>query len=524
MRISGLFLALLVLSLVALPGCDSGSPGGEGDPPPGAESVTVSAEAVNESGTRIDTAAIIFDGTQVGTGYAEETYEQDPDGTVTIEADATGLVSADSSVGLGSDHNLELTLREELPDEATISFSNTTVDSDSSASGTWTWSDEQIADGVASGEHTVPGSEQSRQLCVEEGEFFLQTCREITPNQDRSVELEIQRKQVTVTVTPVDSTGAVRPETVTKVYEPNQSDSSEINGEKSTQLPKRSGDRELFSDLITKEPDSDKRDRFQATDTFSADENVSLKVVLVKLDACSDGIDNEANGGDGLIDEEDPGCANDAGTGYDPDDDNENHYSSQITVGVVHDDSTFVSGQKSQRSVKIWSSDLPESVTVAIGEIPLWIENKRLAVSKQHFLMEIQSAEFGPNGCTNDYTASQQSEVVADPDTATGFAVNRVYGLTRDAFDGGRCYKLKAHKAEPYGGSENKGLFSVGLEEIRSSALRWFFEDDHPDLQGNSKVLQLSQLTTLKTGECRSVEDGKICKDISGKTLPQMKH
>jgi len=55
-----------------------------------------------------------------------------------------------------------------------------------------------------------------------------------------------------------------------------------------------------------------------------------------------------------------------------------------------------------------------------------------------------------------DYTTSQESEIVADPDTATGFRVNRAHGLRR--FKGGRFYRLVMEKAEPLGDPENIAL------------------------------------------------------------------
>ncbi|MCS4119375.1 hypothetical protein GGP60_003073 [Salinibacter ruber] len=525
MRISAPFFVLLVFSLVALPGCDSGGPGGEDEPPdptdpsPSTDSVTVSAEAISESGSRIDTAAIAFDGTEVGTGYAEKTYEEDSSETVTVEADADGLVAADSSVGLGSDHNLELTLPEELPDEVTLSFSSVTADADSSAAGTWTWNGEEIASGEASGTHDVSGSDQPGELCFEEGEFFLPACRELTPNQDRSVELEVQRKEVTVSVTPEDSTGSIRSGAATKIYEPRRADSVTIEGEGAATLPKRSGTRDVFSDLITEEPDTDKLDRYLSdTSSVAADRDVSITTNLTKLPACSDGIDND---GDGFADKADVRACETLDGEYDSQDDNEILKAVKRGTSVVFDDSTFVSGKNNEQVARIRSASnpMPPSAQAAKGEVEVFIEVKQSAdTSGEDYAIHIKA---GPSN--DNLTKSDTTEVVLDDDSRDGWYFLEAVGIQGSVFRDGPHYAVYAWDdtkalGEPPEDDGVRVYFFAEQQKIRSHSITYVYEpEDVPDSKQNT-AFQQGQPTTLESGECvdRSKTD-TVCRVPAGR-------
>lgn len=517
----------ILFSLLALSGCDSSGPGGGNNPPSSADSVTVAAEAINESGERIDTAAITFDGTQVGTGFAERTYEENPDQIVDIEADAEGLIAADSSVGLGSDHSLELTLREELPDEATISFFNITTDADSSVAGTWTWNDEQIASDVSSGSHTVSGSNAAGTLCYAENEYFLQECREVIPNQETvPVELEVQRKQVTVSVTPVDSTGTVRPETVTKVYEPYRSDSSKIEGEGSVELPARSDERELFSDLITEEPDSDKLDRYRS-DTIAVlgAKSVDKQIAVDRLvPACNDLLDNDR---DGKTDKEDTGCT-DADGNYEPGDNNEVLNGTIVVVGRYYDNPTYVSSAEEERVAEIRpaTNPLPTSITVAKGAVGFGIKVKVTEdTTGEDFAIHLRTGE-----SNNKLTVESTSEVVVDQDTSDGWVFKPVYGFDRSTFVDGSHYAAYIwHGTEARGGGFGDGNDRVhvylGKKPSRPYRISWAYEPEEVPNNQKSESLHnqtVKEITTLINGECRKVNaTDKICKnpDWAGKLV-----
>jgi len=436
--------------------------------------------------------------------------------------DTTGNFTAEVVVsdGDGSDTDeASVNALKELPETITVTFENVAADGDSLITGTVTWEDSVVAEDIRSAEVTIPASRDEGRLCFQESDLFNQACLALTPTSNISETQEIlaDRKTVKLTVIPDPPYGDPGQTDVT-VYEPFDADSTEFTGENTVDLAKRKGGltREVTSGLITNDPeDESKLDRLTADTTVTANGDVDLTVEPKKLLACSDEIDSD---GDGSVDTEDRGCSNDAGTGYDPTDDNETSYLFRRSVARYFNDSTFVSGAENQRTAEIDPDYFPESITVAIGEVRLWIENKRLAdTSKQDFRMKVLSGE-----SSGDYTSSQISEVVADPDTTTGWKLNRVYGLTR--FDGGRVYKLVAKKAEPFGNSENIEIFFAEKQNSRAHAWEYFFEKDHPDLQDGSSSaktagISKSKFATLENGECIDVSEADtVCKNAAQRT------
>jgi hypothetical protein len=488
------------------------------DPPPTADSVTVSAEAVTDDGSRIDSAAIAFDGTEAGTGYAEKTYEKDADQSVLVSASEDDYVNTETSIDLGADQNISLEMLEELPETVTVPFENVAADGDTLITGTITWEDSVVAEDVMSADVEIPASRNTGKLCTEESDLFAETCISVTPTSDfpEVQEISVQRKTVELAVIPDPPYGDPA-ETDVTVYEPFQADSTKFTGESTVELAKRKNglSRQVATDLITDDPDKDgSLDRLIADTTVAANINVDLTVEPEKLLACSDEIDND---GDGSVDADDLGCADNAGTGYDPEDDNETHYLFRRSTAVYFDDSTYVSGHPDERTVEVVESDFPESITVAIGEVRFWIENKRLAdTSKQHFRMSVLSGTD-----RGDYTASQESEVVADPDTATGFRILRVHGLTR--FEGGRWYKLVAKKAEPFGAPKNMAAFFLKKQNSRGHFWEYFFEKDHPKLNDSKSQVLGINAAALKNGQCRSTAKGELCKNLGSRKPPWQK-
>jgi len=521
-EVQSVFCLVFCLFLVVT-ACDSG--GGMDDdppeePPPTTDSVTVSAEATDTDGSRIDTAKIMFDGTRIGTGFAEQTFAEDAQRSIDVKADADGLIAADTSVGLGSDHDLSLSLRKQLPEEVTLSFSNTAANADSSAAGTWTWKGEEIASGIVSGSHTVSGSEEAGTLCFQEGKFFLQACAELTPDQNRSVELEIQRKQVTVSVTPVDSNKAVRTEATTTIYEPFRSDSTALDGNASAELPKRSGDRMLVSDWITEEPNSSKLDRWRSdTIHVSAGEDADREIALNQLiPACSDGIDND---GDDAVDRaEGPACT-DLDGNYDPADDNEILKRFSRATGRLFDDSVSVSKKVGERSAEIASASnpFPWSVTVAKGEI-----KHRMEVQRSDSITNQSHATHLKTGASNDnLTVAKTSEVTADADTANGFVLIRVHGIDRSFFADGPHYAVYGwHGCKVRGNcgsieGTGKFYYFAELENSRGHSWSYIFEpEDVPDNKQQPPQLKAGT-ATFESNECRQVsKTDTVCRIPAG--------
>jgi hypothetical protein len=408
---------------------------------------------------------------------------------------------------------------EELPETVTVPFENVAADGDSLVTGTVTWEDSVVAEDVRSAEVAIPASRNTGELCTEESELFNEGCISVTPTSDISEmqAISVQRKLVELTVIPDPPYGDPA-ETDVTVYEPFMADSTKFTGEKTIELAKRKDGliREVKTDLITDDPDKSNRlDRLTADTTVTANSDVEFSAQPTLLPACSDDINSDQD--PFMKDTNEPGCYNHEGAEYNPDDDNELHSLRQRLTGVNFDDSTFVSGHPDEQSVEIWESDFPESIAVANGQVDVRFRNKRMKdVSKQSFRVKIESKK-----CSADeYPYSQESNKVADPDTADSWRATPVHGLTRF---GGRCYKVIFKKAKPFGGPENIVPHFLPNEDKTSGlhSLAYYYEPDHPDLQDeNGKMAGMN--TAPKSGQCRKLPKGRICTNVAIEDLPPL--
>lgn len=263
------------------------------DPPPTTDSVTVSAEAVTDDGSRIDSAAIAFDGTEAGTGYAEKTYETDADRSVLVSASEDDYVNTETSIDLGADQNISLEMLEELLETVTVPVENVAADGDSLVTGTVTWEDSVVAEDVRSAEVEIPASRDEGQLCVQENSLFNEGCISLTPTSDISQvqEISVERKTVEVTVTPDPPYGDPA-ETDVTIYEPFMADSVKFTGENTVELAKWKDGlvRQVATDLITDDPEkSGNLDRLVADTTVTANSDVELSTqptLLPRAIAC----------------------------------------------------------------------------------------------------------------------------------------------------------------------------------------------------------------------------------------------
>jgi len=309
-------------------------------------------------------------------------------------------------------------------------------------------------------------------------------------------------------------------ETDVTVYEPFRSDSTKFTGGNTVELPKRSDGlvRQVATDLITGDPDKDNRlDRLTADTSVLAHADVELSAQPSLVPACSDGINSDQD--PFVKDTNEPGCAQNDGFGYNPDDDNEIHVFYSRTTGHYFDDSTFVSSTAGERTAQIRKANnaLPQSVTVAIGEINFAVEAKRsVDVSDQEFAIHIKSGDSNDN-----LTVAKTSEVVADPDTADSWSIFSVYGINRTFFANGPHYAVFAWhgtkaRGEPPADGDDAVYFYLEIENARLHSIAYYYEPDHPDLQdglSSAKTARLrrNDFATLDNGECVDIFGGTAC-------------
>jgi hypothetical protein len=495
-----------------LAACDNGG-GMDDDPPPTTDSVTVSAEAVTDDGSRIDSAAIAFDGTEAGTGYAEKTYEKGADRSVSVSASEDDYVNTETSIDLGADRDVSLEMLEELPETVTVPVENVAADGDSLVTGTVTWEDSVVAEDVRSAEVAVPASRNTGKLCTKESDLFAKGCKTLTPTSDISQvqEISVQRKTVTYTIDPEVPHGDL------SAVEVSVSGSKVSEGFGSVDVAKLSEgkDRLVSGNLETADQDnSNKIDRLYADTTVSSFRNVDLTLTLSRLDACSDEIDND---GDGFADKSDTRACTDLDGNYDPQDDNEILKGFLRGISRVFDDSTFVSAEEGERTAKISSanSPLPWSVTVAKGKIKHAIEMKMSdSIPDQDHATHIKS------GSSNDnLTVEKTSDIVEDSDTANSFVWKRVHGINRSFFADGPYFATygwhgsKARGESP--SSDGKFYYYAELENSRGHSWSYAYEpEDVPDEKAKSVSSAAStQSATLKPGECMRVSPtDEVCR------------
>ena len=498
-----------------LAACDNGG-GMDDDPPPSTtDSVTVSAEAVTDDGSRIDSAAIAFDGTEAGTGYAEKTYEKDADRSVSVSASEDDYVNTETSIDLGADQNISLEMLEELPETVTVPFENVAADGDTLITGTVMWDDSVVAEDVRSAEVAIPASRDTGELCVQESDLFHAGCTSVTPTSDFSEVQAItaERKTVTYTINPDVPYGEQ------SAVDVSVSGSKVFEGSGSVDVPKLSAskNRLVSGNLETADQDnSSKVDRLYADTTVSSFENIELTLTLSRLDACSDHIDND---GDGFADKAETRACTDLDENYDPHDDNEVLKGTTLIIGRYFGSQKYVSSAEGERETKINKANnpLPWSITVAKGEVGFAIEAD---MHGNAFAMH-----FDTGGSNDNLTVEDTSDIAVGQDTSDGFVLKPVTGIDRSTFADGPYWALSAWddskaNGDPPGGGVDRVDFYKGQQNSRLHRISWAYEEeDVPEdkIKSTASVLSAQSATLTKPGECEKVSPtDEVCRVPAG--------
>ena len=438
--------------------------------------------------------------------------------------DTSGDYRAEVAVGdskQSDTDNVSITALKELPETVTVPFENVAADGDSLVTGTVTWEDSVVAEGVRSAEVTIPASRNQGQLCTQESDLFAESCKTLTPTSDFSEtqSIAVQRKSVKVTVTPDPPYGDPA-ETDVTVYEPFMADSTKFTGENTVELAKRKTGltRQIVTDLITDDPDKNGRlDRLTGDTTITAHADVKLSAQPSLTPACSDGINSDQD--PFVKDTNEPGCAQNDGFEYNPDDDDEVHAYARRTTGINFADTALVSSKNSERTALLRENNnpFPQSITVANGPISAGVEVQRSdTVSGQGFTMRIKS------GDQDDLFNSKRADSVVDQDTLDGRAIIPVTGIDRSHF-AGRYYALYIDhidevQGKPNGNGDDWVIIGRSFESSGSwiHYFGWYYEPDHPNLNDGSssaKIAGLSQseFATLDNGECVDISGGTAC-------------
>ena len=441
----------------------------------------------------------------------------DPSFVPDTSGDFTAEVEVSDGSGSDADNTVVRALKQ-LPETVTVPVENVAADGDSLVTGTVTWEDSVVAEDIRSAEVAIPASRNTGELCTEESELFNEGCISLTPTSDISEvqTISVQRKSVTYTISPDVPYGEQ------SAVDVSVSGSQVFEGSGSVDVPKLSASksRVVSGNLETADQDnSSKVDRLYADTTVSGFENINLTLVLSRLDACSDEIDND---GDGFADKSDTRACTDLDSNYDLEDDNEVLKGVQIGIGRVFDDSTFVSKESGERVAKISSANnpLPWSVTVAKGEI-----RHRMEMQLSDSIPDQDHATHIKSGSSNDnLTVEKTSDIVKDADTANGFVLKRVHGIDRTFFADGPYYAVygwhcsKARGDPPSSGG--KFYYYAELENSRGHSWSYVYEpEDVPDdkAKSTSSTTTTQSAILKKPGECVKVPPtDEICRIPAG--------
>ena len=530
-----IFAVLLIFTLFCLVSCGDG-PGPDPDPPennaPTASAGANTTSAIVGDTVRLDASGssdpdsdeLKFNWTLDRPSGSNTTLSSPtavnpwfvPDTATTSNEDysAEVTVTEDTEDGLSDTDQVTVTAQKQLPETVTVPVENVAADGDSLITGTVTWKDSVVAEDVRSSEVAVPASRETGELCTEESDLFAEGCISVTPTSDISEmqEISVERKTVTYTINPDVPYGEQSAVAVSV------SGSKVFEGSGSVDVPKLSASksRVVSGNLETADQDNNSKiDRLYADTTVSSFENIDLTLALSRLDACSDGIDND---GDEFADESDTRACTDLDDNYDPEDDNEVLIGRTIVVGRYYDETKFVSSAEGERKTRLRGAinPLDPSVTVAKGPVDFALEVK----VTEDTTGEDYTVHLNTGGSSDNLTVKSTGNIVVDQDTADGWVLKPIKGFDRTSFADGPHYAIylwhgTEARGESFGDGKDRVYAYKGKKASRLYRMAWSFEpEDVPDDKAKPfKPNIMDQIATLGYDECLNTSSiDEICR------------
>lgn len=341
--------------------------------------------------------------------------------------------------------------------------------------------------------------------------YFKTASKKLQPAANQRIEFGLERKSVELTITPKRTNGVVLDSAESRISW--RSNSMTVFGDTTVVLPMGEGQRTVRTTLITEHPErSEDLLRYDPQNKkVSADESVTLTVIMERLLGCDDGITND---GDDLVDADDPGCWNQQGE-YTPDDDNEGHVFAQyigISGGEGAEGTNVVSSAESQREFYYPDTDrvirIREAIMHAV-DVGVTVETERDSTQAD----ETFAAKLKCGPSDNNLDNTNTSGIVPDNQQQYGWGFTPIPGIETYFFaTGGNCRIIWQHgtlvRGEPTGDGNDDVFFLKPDDTQRSLVISYFVQEED---FGNDKSQALTQAGDKK---CQLTGYGKTCRKV----------
>ena len=458
--------------------------------------VTVTTRTEDKSGNILDDGLITYDDKQVGDdGTAEKDFEK-ADTDLAVSAEANNRVSQDTTVTLTDSHEITLVLPEDTPESVSVEYRPVDADGDVLAEA----SVRTTSDISGTGNFTTPhpyGTDAETATGTlsgyEDGSADFTPDRDLTGSDAVVIELAEKTRSVTVEASSLEDDMALSSQIELLV-----ADSVYTTGESPLTAEVPESVDELTASAAEHEQD---KELYADTSATFAAEDAPVTLSQRRVLHCVNGLDND---GDGLVgvwtdedendiptegDSGDPGCTSES-------DESEKHrVFIRTSSGAGFRDTSFVSSHPDNWESSSASSDFPEHITLAVGNIFLSSDVK------------ISSAEDGESFTWRfSFGANTNiAEIAEDDPSVDGWYSPEILGIKpswfSDSTDGEMTVLHKAFVNDNPGDGNDDVIFGHP-ERWGETVTSWVYEPDHPALSGSSQP----QAVSAQTGKHSEVE------------------